>query len=354
MMQALPVELCQLIAQKQQGRDLCSLRALQLVSKQWRCAVQHAVRELFLAHHKLQTPAHLEMLQRFCNVAQVALDTATAGPATEAIAVSGLQFAACLTTLELGSLDFVYEDTPEVIARLTGLPSLRFKFTRDTADPELDVQPLLSLSGLRCLELRRAAVSDFGPFAAFTGLQTLTLQVILEDDSSLTPFAALTGLQVLKLTSTYVQDVMPLTNLSSLRDLDLSDTSVHDATPLATMTNLLRLDLSGLPDVVFDVAGLTQLQFLNLSGTRAREVGTLAALTNLTRLDLHRTSVTDVQPLAALTCLSTLNIGSTDVADIAALTALCGLTSLGLGQLELLANIQPLAALTALECLNLT
>jgi NACHT domain/Leucine Rich repeats (2 copies) len=89
-----------------------------------------------------------------------------------------------------------------------------------------------------------------------------------------------------------VQNVTPLANLTNLHWLDLSGTQVADAAPLANLTNLISLDLSGTPVADLTPLGdLTNLQWLYLAGTPVAGSLPLANLTKLRLLDLSVTQV---------------------------------------------------------------
>ena len=175
--------------------------------------------------------------------------------------------------------------------------------------PDLDAawKSLLAAVGqceLTYLSLKGAPITDLGPLAGLTGLQSLGL--IGTSVSDLSPLAGLTGLQTLVLTGASVSDLSPLAGLTGLQWLYMGNTSVSDLSPLA---------------------GLTGLQTLDLTGASVSDLSPLAGLTGLRTLDLDDTSVSDLSPLAGLTGLKTLYLSGTSVSD---LSPLAGLARLGL------------------------
>ena len=122
-------------------------------------------------------------------------------------------------------------------------------FPDDTGDLNLNAasylltqlkHPVLSVS------LRGAAgVSDLGPLAGLTGLQSLDLRDA-DGASDLGPLAGLTGLRSLDLSfSNSVSDLGPLAGLTGLRSLDLSfSDGISDLGPLAGLTSLRSLGLT--------------------------------------------------------------------------------------------------------------
>ena len=98
--------------------------------------------------------------------------------------------------------------------------------------------------------------------------------------TDLTGLEKATGLVQLYLSDhSLMNDLRPLAGLQNLQSLDLSDTSAEDVTPLSGLQNLRSLDLRG---------------------TRVEDVTPLSGLQNLRSLDLTGTSVSDVTPFANL------------------------------------------------------
>jgi internalin A len=127
-----------------------------------------------------------------------------------------------------------------------------------------------------------------------------------------------------------------LAGLTSLSHLSLSGTQATDAglVHLEGLTKLSHLDLRG-PRItstgLAHLKGLTSLAALTLSGTQVNDAGLmhLAGLTSLSELDLSHTQGTDagLVHLAGLTSLSELDLSHTQVTD-AGLVQLKRLTNL--------------------------
>ena len=150
-----------------------------------------------------------------------------------------------------------------------------------------------------------------------------------------------------------ISNVSPLAGLTNLETLNLTFTGVSDVSPLASLTNLetLELNVTAVSDVS-PLASLTNLTWLELSGTGVSDVSPLATLTNLETLRLDYTAVSDVSPLASLTNLVELNLYRTAVSDVSPLATLTNLERLELNGTAV-SDISPLASLTNLERLNL-
>src|SRR5438045_752915 len=106
--------------------------------------------------------------------------------------------------------------------------------------------------------------------------------------------------------NTHVDDLAPLRALVGLRELRLQNTNPHEPTDPAVS------DLSPL-------AGLRQLEVIELPGAPVADLGPLAGLSRLRRLDVARSGVCDLAPLAGLRALTSLDLASTPVADLAPL-----------------------------------
>ena len=289
--------------------------------------------------------------------------------------LTGLEHAVNLTGLNLGSIfiDGEWRENPMIsnLSPLVSLTNLTVLNLRRTAVS--DVSPLASLTNLEELNLWGTAVSDVSPLANLTNLTGLDL--VDTDVSDISPLASLTNLVELDLRgidvsdisllanltnltelgfSGDVSDVSPLANLTNLKTLELGYTDVSDISPLANLTNLKTLEL-GYTDVsdISPLANLTNLEVLWLARTAVSDISPLASLTNLTRLHLGGTAVSDISPLASLTNLTQLYLGGTAVSDISPLASLTNLTQLWFWDDTAVSDVSPLANLTNLTGLSL-
>ena len=113
---------------------------------------------------------------------------------------------------------------------------------------------------------------------------------------------------------------------------------------MAGLTNLERLDLqensiSSIPAL----PGLTSLTWLNLSYNRISDISALSSLTSLTELYLEANNITDISALSGLTNLAVLNGSHNGIADLSALSGLTELREVLLSD----NNISDLAPLEA-------
>ena len=75
---------------------------------------------------------------------------------------------------------------------------------------------------------------------------------------------------------------------------------------------------------------MTNLRFLELTGTQITDISPLAKLTNLSFLELNGTQITDIAPLVKLTNLRYLNLSETEITDISPLAKLSDLEQVDL------------------------
>jgi hypothetical protein len=151
----------------------------------------------------------------------------------------------------------------------------------------------------------------------------------------------------------FIDDLTPLAGLTNLQQLNLQFTPVADLSPLAGLTNLQQLNLQFTPVAdLSPLAGLTNLQYLYLWNMQVADLSPLAGLTNLQSLDLRGTQVADMSLLAGLTDLQYLYLGSTQVADLSPLAGLTDLQYLDLRRTQV-TDLSPLTGLVNLQSLNL-
>lgn len=99
-----------------------------------------------------------------------------------------------------------------------------------------------------------------------------------------------------------------------------------------------------------DLKGLTNLEYLDLSGTKLSSVASLASLKNLRVLYLQRNTISDITSLKGLTKLQILSLNGNKVSNITALTPLIQLTELYLRE-NLIKDFSPLTRLSRLNVL---
>jgi len=150
-----------------------------------------------------------------------------------------------------------------------------------------------------------------------------------------------------------VVDLSPLGKLSDLQVLDLSGTKVIDLEALGKLKELVILKLSDTPvSNISMLSQLTLLQELELAGTRVEDLSPLSRLGELEELNLSGTPVTDLTQLSQLSSLKSLHLFDTPVVDISPLAQLKNLEYLHLAGTKVV-DVSPLAQLKGLRYIDL-
>lgn len=148
-----------------------------------------------------------------------------------------------------------------------------------------------------------------------------------------------------------LSDLTPLAGLQQLQVLNLQRTGAADLAPLAQLQQLRSLDL-GFTDVM-DLAPLIELQALQsldlTSCHKVTDLAPLAGLQELRQLTLSFTGVRDFDPLAQLQQLQYLDLSHTGVTDLAPLVGLQALQTL---ILQYCVELRDLALLPKLQALR--
>jgi hypothetical protein len=215
------------------------------------------------------------------------------------------------TALGFTSLDIL---TCEIVADLTHLTYNPAPYQTITPPPTAvtSLVGIQNLTGLRQLVLTNHALTDIGPLASLTNLDTLSLTVgnlTPPTLSDIGPISALTGLSYLNLNNTNaIADLRPLQGLSRLSALHIRFNSIADLAPLSGLTSLTRL---------------------NLAGNAIEDVSPLAGLTNLTWMAINYNSIRDISPLSSLTNVGgTLWLLNNELTDLAAIGRMSGIQRL--------------------------
>ncbi|MEM7533224.1 MAG: leucine-rich repeat domain-containing protein [Chloroflexota bacterium] len=257
--------------------------------------------------------------------------------------------------IDLQHLDIMSTQVNDVsaLSKLTGLQQLNVWNTQIS-----DISALASLSNLQELYLCSVPVSDVSGLAVLSNLQVI---ISTEQLPALTGIEQVSGLGIIPFSMNRLEilpfsmsDISTLAGLSNLQWLNLSNTQVSDVSTLASLSILQQLFLSYTQ--VSDVSaltGLTNLQQLYLMNTQVNDVSALKGLTNLQQLRLTDTQVSDVSALAGLTNLEELDLSSTQVSDVSALAGLTRLQQLYLSSTQV-SDVSALAGLTNLEELTLS
>ncbi|MBP7050944.1 MAG: leucine-rich repeat domain-containing protein [Phycisphaerae bacterium] len=231
--------------------------------------------------------------------------------------LSGIEYAKNLRWL------WLYENEISNIGPLSELTSLTQLCL--TMNQISDVTPLAGLTGLTELHLARNQVSDISPLGGMMDLRLLYL-----DNNRIADISSLHGknqMEKLSLWNNGVSDISPLSGMTGVTSLWLASNQVSDISGLAGMTNLAELSLGDNPiSDLTPLAELTSITSLSLRNNGLTEIGFLANLHDLLVLDLaNNQEITDISVVAGMPQLQNLNLYWNHVSD---LSPLMGLTNL--------------------------
>ena len=120
-----------------------------------------------------------------------------------------------------------------------------------------------------------------------------------------------------------ISDFSPLETLSQLTYLDLSGSSLSDISFTVNLIQLKELDLWN--NTISDISalsGLTQLEILNLSYNAISDISALSGLIQLSVLYFRHNAISDISALSGLTQLSVLYLQHNAISDVSPLVTL--------------------------------
>lgn len=147
---------------------------------------------------------------------------------------------------------------PDGAIMKTELGSLRSLNLSQIALDELDICLFHYMTGLKELFLGRGKISDLGPIAGATRLESL--RVSLNPIVDLRPLEKMVHMDRLDLAHTEITDLSPLSGMTKLTELALNDTPIEDLSALSQMTAMETLSLQRTK--VKDVSALKNMSSL--------------------------------------------------------------------------------------------
>lgn len=148
--------------------------------------------------------------------------------------------------------------------------------------------------------------------------------------------------------------VEPLSELSDLTWLNISGTSVSDITPLRSANKLKTLKANGtLIDDLSSLKYCLTLEELEVAGTIIDDLSVLSNLPNLQKINLSDTQVSRTNALRNCPNLVCLNLGGTRISNIGAVEDLPLLRSLDISNTAV-RDLTPVGSLKDLQSLNIS
>lgn len=190
-----------------------------------------------------------------------------------------------------------------------------------------DLTPLANLSKLNELQCRNTGVSDITPLENLQSLVRIYCDNTKIDSEKAESFRQINRKVIVIYETKALQDWWNRLHISWKRvfaaqnntDLDPSPEDLHHIICMKSLT-LDHSFLDALP-----IERLTDLEELNIEGSKIADLTPLHTLHNLRYLNIKNTKVTDLTPLSDLTNLQEINMENTNVAK---LECLCNLSNL--------------------------
>ncbi|HEX8060598.1 MAG TPA: hypothetical protein VF473_06655 [Cyclobacteriaceae bacterium] len=115
-----------------------------------------------------------------------------------------------------------------------------------------------------------------------------------------------------------IQNIEPLVRLTNLQRLNISGTKVSDLTPIRNLTELLDVDASR--SAVTDITLLkyaSKITRLNIEGTGVSDISVIKKMTGLQSLNARGTKVSDLTGIIDLTTLTNVDVSKTQISSMA-------------------------------------
>ncbi|TRX55906.1 leucine-rich repeat domain-containing protein [Thalassomonas sp. M1454] len=216
---------------------------------------------------------------------------------------------------------------------------------------DLDDTSILEIKDLDCSEFKEMTHTDNLQY--FTHLNSISFK-----NAQLTDLSVLAELTNLK--SLSIQN-MPelvnfdfLTNLTNLEKLDLTGSKFNNLGALVGLTKLSNLNLNGaLVSDLTSLSSLVNLNSLDVSYTQVSDLTFTESMTNLSSLYAHNSNVQTLPDFTKLVKLNDVSFYDNNIVDISPLANLVAFTSLDLHGNKI-KNLNPLSSLTSLQTLNLS
>jgi Leucine-rich repeat (LRR) protein len=176
-------------------------------------------------------------------------------------------------------------------------------------------------------ELSQAWKEDILHYFGFTGtpdkvqLQKIagTDKLVINEDPgiiSLQPVVSLSRLKELQISGTRISELEPLTRMTQLKILRFPKNPVTQLNPLTPLTNLRELDFSNTQvEDLMPIQNLNFIETLKFAGTPVKNLKYLQNLRNLKVLEFYNTKISNIDVLETLTGLTSLKIFNTKISE---------------------------------------
>ncbi len=144
----------------------------------------------------------------------------------------------------------------------------------------------------------------------FINLQKLSIFVIAYDRKNVPRWMLLLNkFGIYDINKRFAVDLKPLEKLSNLQELQIGGSRIKSLKPLSTLTNLRHFQLSYLPTSNLEpISGLSKLLTLHIYDTDISNLENIKNLTNLQELIIHNSSFWSIEPIKSLKHLQILRL----------------------------------------------
>ncbi|MCP4442623.1 MAG: leucine-rich repeat domain-containing protein [Aureispira sp.] len=215
-----------------------------------------------------------------------------------------------------------------------------------------DIEHILGLKKLTCLELAGTELNDTSIFAELTCLESLNI------DSSyhlkeVKGLKKLSQLRYLSCGGIDFPSIEAIEGHEGITHFSISCSAIESMVGIERFPNLTHLDFSSTSlKQIEGLEGLKQLKTLDLSASLVSKISGLDTLENLEKLNISWAELSKIEGLAALFNLIELDLGRNKITKIEGLDTLVNLKKLVLRENEI-KKVDNLETLVNLEYLNI-
>ena len=217
---------------------------------------------------------------------------------------------------------------------------------------KLDNTDLLSMDSLTSYRIIAGHVTSLNGIENCMNLKYLGMS--LSRITDLSPMANLKSLVKLQIDQNHnISDISPLAGLTQLEWINMEVNNISDITPLTNLTKMTYLNVMFNP--ITDISSLKNMKNLEVLLLSNSEIGDISAISEMRKmviLWMSKCSISDISPLRNMEDLNYLYLDTNTISDVSALSSLTKIKELYLSHNQI-TDISPLENLTELFILNL-
>lgn len=215
-------------------------------------------------------------------------------------------------------------------------------------------EDLKYMTHLTHLTVEKGATGDLSVLTELSALEYLSLADYRLDGDDILTIGKLTGLKHLSLPDASLSTIAPLEGLTQLEYLDISGNTIRNIAVLGNMPNLRELHLNN--NAINDLTVLSKLTALEILDVSYNSIQTLAPVQNLfatmTELYASHNQISSIQPVINLRRLNNLDLSYNKLTEVPNIGVLVELKALNLSNNEI-ADISGVESMLQLQNLKL-